>query len=69
MLKTTSNDDLKLFRTVYYAASEEIPTAKIKSLLELQRINGSNIKYKNLRWDSISEIQLCIQTIFQRDKV
>ncbi|XP_045212023.2 zinc finger protein 862-like [Mercenaria mercenaria] len=62
-------EDLILFRTVFYAASEELPTVKVNSLLELQRLNGASITYRNLSWDTLSEIQKYICTIIKRDLI
>lgn len=66
---TVCIDDEKLFRTVYYAAKEELPSSKINSLLELQNLNGASIKYKNLSWDTIKEIQSCISSIIQQEVI
>ena len=64
-----NDDDLKLFRTIFYVAKEELPNDKINSLLELQNLNGANIKYKNISWDTVTEIQSCICTVIQREIV
>lgn len=64
-----SDDDRALFRTVYYAAAEELPSSKINSLLELQCTNGCKISYKNLSWDTISEIQRCMCEVFKQEIV
>ena len=64
---TVDDDDIKLFNTVNYAACEEFPSGKVNSLLELRTLNWANIKYKNLSWDTVSEIQGCIKANFQRD--
>ena len=61
------NDDINLFRTVFYAACEDLPPGKVNRLLELRTLNGTNIKYKNLSCDTVSEIQGCIKAFFQRD--
>ena len=66
---TVDDDYIKLFRTVFYAACEDLPPGKVNSLLELRTLNRANIKYKNLSWDTVSEIQGCIKAIFQRDLV
>lgn len=66
---TISDADVKLFCTVFYVATEELPSSKVNSMLELQNINGAAIKYKNLSWDTIHDIQSCISTVIQRDLV
>lgn len=35
-----SDDDAKLFRTVFYVAAEEIPSVKVNSLIELQNLGA-----------------------------
>ncbi|XP_061173439.1 uncharacterized protein LOC133182609 [Saccostrea echinata] len=62
-----NSDDEKLFRTIFYEAKEELPNDKVNSLLELQNLNGAIIKYKNVSWDTVKEIQSCIATIFTRE--
>jgi hypothetical protein len=49
---SVSNDDLVLFRTVYFQGQEEMPTDKYNGLLALQRIKGVDISYRNLSWDT-----------------
>ena len=57
---TVSEEDLKLFRTVYFTAKSELPSESINGLLTLQIMNGVQMPYKNLSWDSITEIQRSI---------
>lgn len=64
-----NDNDCKVFRTVFCAANEYMSTAKINTLLELQGLNGLDIEYKNLSWNTVSEIQSCISTIIQRELV
>ena len=64
-----SEEDIKLFRTVFYTCKQELPSDKVNSLLELKNLNGANMKYKNLSYVTINEIQSCISNIFQRDLV
>ena len=52
--------DKVLFKTVYCVAMEEIPSSKVNALLTLQQVNGVNLKYRNLSWDTITEIQRCL---------
>lgn len=63
------DDDVKLFRTIFYVSKEELPTEKVNSLIELQNLNGAKIKYKNLSYVTINEIQDCISSIIQRSLV
>ena len=55
-----NDDEHKLFRTVFYAADEGLPTKQVNKQLDLQRINGAEIKYRQLSWDTLCEIQSCI---------
>lgn len=64
-----SNDDQVLFRTVFYLAKEEMPSDKLNSLLYLQQLNGVNISYKNLSWDTVTEIQKCLSTVIMKNIV
>ena len=61
--------DSKLFRTVFYAAREGLPTNQVNNLLVLQRMNGADIKYKNLSWDTLSGIQSSIKSVLQKEIV
>ena len=47
-------------------AKEEMPTEKVNSLLKLQALNGVEIKYKNLSWDTLTDIQDCLKDSVQR---
>ena len=40
-------EDIVLFNTVYSVAKEEMPSEKVNSFLQLQRINGVDVQYKN----------------------
>ena len=62
-------DDEVLFRTVYCVAKEELPSEKVNPILQLQALNGVSIKYKNLSWDTVSEIQGCMSEIIARSLV
>ena len=46
-----------------------MPTDKCNGLLALQRINGVDISYRNLSWDTISEVQECLAQISKRQIV
>jgi hypothetical protein len=61
--------NLVLFGTVYFQGQEEMPTDKCNGLLALQRINGVDISYRNLSWDTISEVQECLAQISKRQIV
>lgn len=55
-----SDQDKILFRTVYQVASCEMASTHVNDILDLQRMNGLNVQYKNLSWDSITDIQRSI---------
>ena len=52
-----SGEDSALFVTVYHAAMSETPSSQINGLLDLQKRNGVSMKYENLSWPTITEIQ------------
>ena len=54
---------------MYYIAVEELPSVKVNSNLELQRLNGLQFSYKNLSSTTITEIQQCISTVIQKEIV
>ncbi|OOY36387.1 hypothetical protein BOV89_12870, partial [Solemya velum gill symbiont] len=60
-----SGEDLKLFNTIYFAAKSELPSESINGLLQLQALNGVSMKYKNLSWDSITDIQRSIAHVLK----
>lgn len=64
-----STNDSIVFKTVYYAAKEELPNDKINSLIELQRCNGLDISYRNLSWDTITDMQQTISDDLQRNQI
>lgn len=66
---SVTDDDSKLFRTIFYVSKEELPSDKVNSLIELQNLNGANIKYKNLSYVTINDIQSCISSIIQRSLI
>lgn len=66
---TVSESDLKLFRTVYFTAKSELPSESINGLLNLQKMNGVEMPYQNLSWDSITEIQRSISFVLKADLV
>ena len=51
---TISDADRKLFNTVYFAAKAEIPSTTINGILALQSMNGVDMRYKNVIWDTIT---------------
>ena len=67
--KCLETDECKLFRTVFYAAKEGLASNQVNNLLDLQRLNGAEIKYKNLSWNTLVDIQSCIKTTQQKDIV
>lgn len=52
-----NKQDKVVFNTVYFAAKSELPSETVNGLLNLQRLNGQNVDYKNLSWDSITDMQ------------
>jgi hypothetical protein len=58
-----SKEDEILFNTVYFCAKAELPSSQINGMLELQRLNGLDIKYQNLSWDTLHEIQSTISSV------
>jgi len=63
-------EDIVLFYTVYSVAKKkEMPSEKVNSLLQLQRINGVDVQYKNLSWDTINAIQESISFVISKDLV
>lgn len=67
--QSVENVDTKLFCTVFYAAKEGLPTNQVNNLLELQRMNGADIQYRNLSWDTLKDIQSSIKTVLQKELV
>ena len=63
------NADTFLFRTVYAVAKHEMPSEKVNGMLELQALNGCDMRYQHLSWTTIGEIQQCISTILKRSIV
>ena len=64
-----TKDDKILFNTVYTVAKEELPSEKVNSLLTMQRKNELDVKYRNLSWDTISDIQKSIGKVITSDLV
>lgn len=46
----TSDPDICLVRTIYSLMKSDIPLEKVNAILELQRLNGLDLQYKNLSW-------------------
>ena len=59
-------EDIKLFRTVFCLTKKLQPPDMINTFLQLQSLNGVNLQYQNLSWDSIKDIQSCISDTIQR---
>ena len=68
-ISSISKEDRILFNTVYTVAKEELPSEKVNSILKLQTMNGLDVKYKNLSWDSIDGIQKSISKILTSELV
>ncbi|KAH3753467.1 hypothetical protein DPMN_188104 [Dreissena polymorpha] len=58
-----SEQDVFLLRTIYSLAKNEIPSERVNDMLELQTLNEVDIKYQNLIWTTINDIQQCISTV------
>ena len=63
-----SDPDLFFIRTVYWTIKEELPLDKVNALLDLQRLNKTDIPYRNLSWDTVTEIQNTI-SMFLKQKL
>ena len=66
---TLCDSDKIVFNTVYFAAKNEIPSNTVNGLLELQTKNGLDVKYTNLSWDSLCEMQSSIAHILRSELV
>lgn len=64
-----AREDAIVFNTVYYAAKSEIPSNSVNGLLELLTKVGINVKYTNLSWDSITEMQNAISHVLQDELI
>ena len=62
----TSSDKI-LFRTLYYCASEELPSSKVNSMLELQRLNGASCDFQNLSSDTRPKMLKAIADTLSKD--
>ena len=58
-----AKEDVVLFNTVYFCAKAELPSTQINGMLEMNKVNGLDIGYKNLSWDTIHEIQVTISNV------
>ena len=63
---TVNEEERKLFRTVFCLAKKLQPSDITNTFLHLQSLNGVDIQFKNLSWDSIKDIQSCISDTIQR---
>ena len=63
------DQDKMLIRTIYTLMKSDIPLEKVNTFLELQRLNGLPIEYKNLSWTSISDIRDCIAKVFSNSLI
>ena len=63
---TVNEEERKLFRTVFCLAKKLQSSDMTYTFLHLQSLNGVDIQFKNLSWDSIKDIQSCISDTIQR---
>ncbi|XP_053392615.1 zinc finger protein 862-like [Mercenaria mercenaria] len=68
-LKDLDQPDISLFRTVYSLMKNEIPINQLDAMLELQRLNGVEMPYKNLSWTTVTEIQDIIADNYKKDLI
>lgn len=66
---TVTDADKMIFNTVYMAAKTESPSSVINSMITLQSKNGLDMKYTNLSWDTITDMQSSIAHVLQADLV
>ena len=48
--------DIKLFRTIFCLAKKLQPSDMTNTLLKLQSLNGVDLEYQNLSWNTIKAI-------------
>ena len=63
-----TEEEKRLFRTVYFAAHEELPSVSVNKLIKLQQLNDIHFPFQNLSWDSVHDIQESIASVL-RDEV
>ena len=61
-----NEEERKLFRTVFCLAKKLQPSDMTNTFLHWQSLNGVDIQFINLSWDSIKDIQSCISDTIQR---
>ena len=57
---------IKLFSTIFCLAKKLQPSDMTNTLLKLQSLNGVDLEYQNLSWNTIKAIQNCISDTIQR---
>ena len=58
--------EIKLFRTIFCLAKKLQPSDMTNTFLKLQSLNGVDLEYQNLSWNTIKAIQNCISDTIQR---
>ena len=66
-----TEEEKRLFRTVYFAAHEELPSVSVYKLIKLQQLIDIHFPFQNLSWDSVHDIQESIASVLRvlRDEV